>query len=149
MLKYVTFSSCLFFKKISLQGEADTDLFSVATSDRTQGNGLKLCQERFRSDIRFFTQRVFGHCNSLLMVSQGKWPQQQCDRVQKVFQQCSQTHILGVPCERPQVAFDDLRVSLPTPKIPLQFFVTNLCYNLVHLAAQFWVCILYMYFLGF
>ncbi|KAJ7421826.1 hypothetical protein WISP_41068 [Willisornis vidua] len=49
------------------RGGAGTDLFSVVTSDSIQDNGMKLCQGRFKVDIRkrFFTQRVAGHMNRL------------------------------------------------------------------------------------
>ncbi|KAJ7408304.1 hypothetical protein BTVI_60230 [Pitangus sulphuratus] len=54
---------------VSLGGEQEgqADLFSVVTSDRTQGNGLELFQGRLRLDIRkiFFPQRVFGCWNRL------------------------------------------------------------------------------------
>lgn len=85
--------------------EADTDLFSVVSSDRTQGN---VVSARFRLDIRksFFALRMVEHWNRL----PGKWLQHQL-----VISECkislkktlrSIVRLLGMSCMVPRVGLD-------------------------------------------
>lgn len=65
---------------------AGTDLFTLLTGDRIQGNGWKLCQGQLRLGIRKrFSPEGGGHWNRLPRSTKP-------DRVQEALGQCSQAH---------------------------------------------------------
>ncbi|KAJ7417690.1 hypothetical protein WISP_63254 [Willisornis vidua] len=97
------------------RGGAGTDLLSLVTSGRIQGNVMKLCQKRFRSDIR---KKVFHSEGgwALEQAPQGSGLSTKHDRVQELFGQCSQAHgvLLGNgPVQDQELDFDDPCESLP------------------------------------
>lgn len=88
---------------------AATDLFSVVMNERTQENGLKLCQGKFRLDNkkRFFTQKE--------QTPQGNAHKTKTERVQEAFWHHSGAHIviLGMSSAGPGDELNDPCGSFP------------------------------------
>ncbi|GAB0191423.1 hypothetical protein GRJ2_001607600 [Grus japonensis] len=65
--QYLKLINYLYNEVIITYKKAGVGLFTRVCSDRTKGNGLKLKEDRFRSDFRkkFFTMWVVRHWNRL------------------------------------------------------------------------------------
>lgn len=85
-------------------------LIPLATSDRSRGNGMELCQDRFTSGTRkgLFTLRVVGHSNRLRRAVRA--------RVEEAFSgtRCDSWGVL-----RTRAGLDDVRGCLPAGGYPL------------------------------
>ena len=88
-------------------GEVEIGLFSYVMSDRMRGNGLKLCQGRFRLDVKKILLQVWSGTG---MGAQGSGGVTVPGDVQEAFGCCTEGYgLVGNIGDRWTVGLDDLR----------------------------------------